>query len=280
VITALPTFAMSTLKIHDTVIEQMEKYRRHCIWRGSDLDSKKPAKADWNTVRRPKEGGRGVLNLKTHNEALLLKFLHKFLNREDIPCVNLIWECYYRDGIIHSNNRKGSFWWRNILQLVDKFKGMASVQIQDEKTCLLWEDQWEQGIKKLEFPELYSFTKQKDITVHEAKSLEAFQRNFHLRLSEEAYEQFRKLSESLDNITLQEAKDSWVYIWNSNTFSCRKSYKQLSGHLPALLVFSWLWKCSCQNKHKSFFWLLLKDRLSTRELLRRNMELPSYNCVL
>jgi len=31
----------------------------------------------------------------------------------------------------------------------------------------------------------------------------------------------------------------------------------------------------------SFFLLLLKDRLSTRELLkRRNMELPSYNCVL
>ena len=29
-----------------------------------------------------------------------------------------------------------------------------------------------------------------------------------------------------------------------------------------------------------FFWLLLKDRLSTRELLRRrNMELPDYNCV-
>jgi hypothetical protein len=26
--------------------------------------------------------------------------------------------------------------------------------------------------------------------------------------------------------------------------------------------------------------LLLKDRLSTRELLSRNMELPSYNCVL
>jgi hypothetical protein len=46
-------------------------------------------------------------------------------------------------------------------------------------------------------------------------------------------------------------------------------------------AFKWLWRSSCQNKHKFFFWLLLKDRLSTRALLRRrNMHLPDYNCVL
>ena len=32
---------------------------------------------------------------------------------------------------------------------------------------------------------------------------------------------------------------------------------------------------------RSFFWLVMKDRLSTRELYRRkNMILPDYNCVL
>lgn len=36
-----------------------------------------------------KEGGLGVLNLKTQNEALLLKYLHKFFNKADIPWVNL-----------------------------------------------------------------------------------------------------------------------------------------------------------------------------------------------
>ena len=35
-----------------------------------------------------------------------------------------------------------------------------------------------------------------------------------------------------------------------------------------------------QNKHKFFFWLFLRDRLSTRNLLNRNMFLPSYFCVL
>ena len=40
-------------------------------------------------------------------------------------------------------------------------------------------------------------------------------------------------------------------------------------------------KTACQHKHKVFFWLLLKDRLSTRDLLRRKgMELQSNECVL
>lgn len=35
------------------------------------------------------------------------------------------------------------------------------------------------------------------------------------------------------------------------------------------------------EEERSFFWLLRKDRLSTRGLLRRrNMELESYDCVL
>lgn len=46
-------------------------------------------------------------------------------------------------------------------------------------------------------------------------------------------------------------------------------------------AFKWLWKSSCQNKHKVFFWLLLKDRLSMRNLLRRKtMVLDSYECEL
>jgi hypothetical protein len=36
-----------------------------------------------------------------------------------------------------------------------------------------------------------------------------------------------------------------------------------------------------QNKHKFFFWLLLKDRLNTKNILRRKiMWLPNYNYVL
>ena len=74
--------------------------------------------------------------------------------------------------------------------------------------------------------------------------------------------------------------DWWSYIWGS-PFSSWKAYKSLIGHAQIHQSFHWTWNSSCQNKHKVFFWLLLKDRLSTRNILRRkSMFFPSYNCVL
>jgi hypothetical protein len=46
------------------------------------MQSKKPSKVDWEKVRKPKkDGGLGVLNVQTHNEAMLLKFLDKFITK-------------------------------------------------------------------------------------------------------------------------------------------------------------------------------------------------------
>lgn len=45
--------------------------------------------------------------------------------------------------------------------------------------------------------------------------------------------------------------------------------------------FQCIWNSSCQPKHKVFFWLVLHDRVNTRNLLRRKtFYLESYNCAL
>lgn len=104
---------------------------------------------------------------------------------------------------------------------------------------------------------------------------------FHLPLSQQAHGQMLQLQVIFEHMELTALPDRWTYIWNSNLFSVRKAYKQLSGHLVLHPVYKWLWRLSCQNKHKVFFWLLIKDRLSTRELLKRkNMVLQYYNCIL
>jgi hypothetical protein len=99
VFTSIPMFQMGTFLLPKTVLEQIDKYRKHCLWRGSNVNDKRPPKAAGHMVCLPKEeGGLGVINLKTHNEALLLKNLHKFFNKSDIPWVHLIWEKHYRNG--------------------------------------------------------------------------------------------------------------------------------------------------------------------------------------
>jgi hypothetical protein len=84
----------------------------------------------------PKSGRLGVINPGTHNNALLLKNLHKFFNKEDIPWVQLIWEKYYSNGKLPNHARKDSFWWRDNLKLLDTYKGIASVSVFRE-TCFL-----------------------------------------------------------------------------------------------------------------------------------------------
>jgi len=116
----------------------VDNYRKHSLWRGADIHDRKPSKAAWELVCLPKdEGGLGVLNLQTQNESLLLKNLHKFYNRFDIPWVNLIWERYCSSGSLPSSTKlQGSFWWKDILRILDSFKGMAMANIGDGLSCL------------------------------------------------------------------------------------------------------------------------------------------------
>jgi hypothetical protein len=74
VFTSLPTFYLCTFKMHKIVIKQIDKYKKHCLWRGAHINAKKPPKDAWEMVCLPKnQGGLGVIYLEAHNEALLIK---------------------------------------------------------------------------------------------------------------------------------------------------------------------------------------------------------------
>jgi hypothetical protein len=162
VFSSMPTFFMCTLVLPPSVIKQIDKYRKHCLWRAAEANNRKPPKVSWELVCVPKdEGGLGVLDLKKQNEALMLKNLHKFFNDLDIPWVKLIWEKVYANGKLPSNRMRGGFWWRSNLKILQSYKSIAKVKVKNGSTCLLWEDSWSDEIVKLKSPELYSFAKNK-----------------------------------------------------------------------------------------------------------------------
>ena len=142
VISPLLTYAMCTLQIPVAVIEYFDRARRHCLWRGSDVNAKSKSLVAWKKVSRPKtKGGLGIICLRSQNVALLLKHLDKFYNKRDIPWVNLIWSTYYANGEVpHATQEKGSFWWKDILKLCDKFRGVAACSVGDGSTVLFWLD--------------------------------------------------------------------------------------------------------------------------------------------
>ena len=71
---------------------------------GKDIEKRGKCLVKWEDVCKAKAaGGLGVLNLRTQCSALLMKHLYKFINQQDIPWVQLIWNAYYRPNLTLHN---------------------------------------------------------------------------------------------------------------------------------------------------------------------------------
>lgn len=87
-ISSIPIYHMCTLRMHVTTINTIDRARKDGFWRGTDVAGKGKPLVAWNKVTMPKnKGGLGLKNLRIMNESLLIKHLHKFYNKEDVPWV-------------------------------------------------------------------------------------------------------------------------------------------------------------------------------------------------
>jgi len=158
VITPVTTYAMCTIKLHKGVIDNIDRERKQCLWRGKDVDKKGGHLAAWNIVQKPKDkGGLGVINLRIQNDALLLKQLHKFYSRQAIPWVSLIWNTYYQNKVPHASREVGFFWWKDVLRLNVLYRGIARCSLGNGSSILFWEDLWGPVVLALAFPNLYQY---------------------------------------------------------------------------------------------------------------------------
>jgi hypothetical protein len=99
VLSSLPTFFTSVVKVSIEILNQIDRCRRHCLWHGEDLIAKKPPLSAWKLVCKPKrKGGLGVIKLRLQNDALLMKILDKFFSKAYLPWVKLVWSQYYVNG--------------------------------------------------------------------------------------------------------------------------------------------------------------------------------------
>ena len=235
---------------------------------------------------KPKEsGGVGIINFPKQNEALLLKHLHKFYNKSDVPWVSLVWGAHYGESVPHAQNLCGSFWWRDIMKLVEKFWLIATIQPGKGNSFLFWEDSWvfagSTEPLSLRYPRLYSYVLDKNSSATEVYGQQDLLSMFYLPLSSQAYDEFQDLTTKMAMNPLSIDDDKWSYPWGP-IFSAARYYRHLHAHLDPMPVSKWIWKSSCMMKIKFFAWLLLNDRLNTKDLLqRRHWQVTSdFSCVL
>jgi hypothetical protein len=276
ILSSLPTFYLCTFKLADGAVEIVDKSRRIGIWGKPENSNRPKSLAAWDLVCRPKsKGGLGITNLAAHNEALLLKFLHKFFNKENIPWVHLLWRCY-NNSTPQATNISSSFWWRDIIKLCPKIKMIASCSISSGDIALLWSDKWSTDLLMTKFPRLHSFAIDKLASVKNIFDMDDPIDAFHLPLSTQALEEFQEFNHLINqtrSIRNANENDLWSYNWGTH-FSASKIYDRNFEHIQAPIFSLWIWKSKCMPKIKSFFCLLANDRLNTKDmLLRKNFSL-------
>jgi hypothetical protein len=258
---------------------------RQCLWRDKEGEPKQSLAA-WEMICKPKiRGGLGIVNFQKQNAALLIKFLDKFYNKRDLPWVRLIWENHYVGRVPHAENLCGSFWWKDVLRQVDNFRAVARVKLGIGDTFLFWTDNWlfDDGVMVLKdkFPRLFSFVLREEIMAAEVYAMEDITDLFYTPLSQSAFTELQQLRLIMQANPITGGADEWTYCWGG-AYASAKFYYHIHKHLTVPKVYEWIWKSSCMMKTKVFAWLLLVDRLNTKDLLkRRHWQVTDvYHCEL
>jgi hypothetical protein len=145
-------------------------------------------------------------------------------------------------------------------------------------------DFWNDLLLHEKLPRLFTFAKNQKISVADFLSTTNLASHFHLPLSKQAYEEYHELQEIVQSIQIrQEDKDQWKYIWWSRKYTTNSYYKYLHKEMQPPKPFLWIWSSRCCNKLRVFSWLLLLDRLNTRNMLKRKgykLEGNNYDYVM
>jgi len=164
-----------------------------------------------------------------------MKFLNKFYNNADDPWVTLTWSRFYSNNQTPPQARSpvGSFRWKDIMKLFDKFQSLVVCNPNRRNTTLFWSDIWVDQTMKDKFPQLFSFTRKPKCPVRFFLNQE-IGRIFSLPLSQQAAAQLEEIQQLMQVRTWDESiSDAWSYNWGSSRYRSKKTYNILIGTTSA-----------------------------------------------
>ena len=114
------------------------------MWSKGDINRRGSCLAAWETACKPKtKGGLGIIDTKSQNEALLMKFLDRFFNSADaMGDFNLDQILLQHTDSTTSQKSCRVFWWKEILKVFDKYQELAICTPNKGNIVLFWSDSW------------------------------------------------------------------------------------------------------------------------------------------
>jgi hypothetical protein len=143
VLTSLPMFMLSFLKISKGARKRLDFFRSRFFWR-SDGHKRKYRLTKWNIIcRRKDQGGLGVEDLESKNKSLLAKWLDKLINEEGM-WRELLYKKYLNSKNLSQVSAKptDSPFWKGLMNVKDEFFKRGSFVVGNGLTTRFWEDIW------------------------------------------------------------------------------------------------------------------------------------------
>ena len=97
------------------------------------------------------------------------------------------------------------------MQLAPIYRAITTVTIGDGSSVLFWKDHWLFPSMADEFPRLYSYARDEDVSVQGLLTAASIGASFHLPLSAQAMEELRDMQVAAADVTMTlGSKDSWI----------------------------------------------------------------------
>jgi hypothetical protein len=165
-----------------------------------------------------------------------------------------------------------------------QFRGVASCSPGRGDTISFWEDIINGQVGAEVFPNLYAYANNPKVSLWKLRNSGDLLHNFRIPMSRQAYNEFLLLQNAVSGLppVSPHVRDVWHFIWGTQSYSSHRFYQHHFSSLQPQRSVVWIWKSKCLPKIKFFGWLLLNDRLNTRNMLRRRNKFleEGYNCVL
>jgi hypothetical protein len=140
-LSSIPLYCMGFYLLTDGLHSDMDSVRAKFLWQGAEGKFKYHM-AKWEMVSRPKDqGSLGIINTKTMNESLLVKWIWKIHLQPDDHWYRILKAKYLGDnGFFDSTRAGGSQFWKGLHKVKHLFKWGATFKIGDGKLCRFWQD--------------------------------------------------------------------------------------------------------------------------------------------
>ena len=202
------------------------------------------------------------------NTCLMVKWIDRLPRGDDSLCCSLLRRKYQgQRSIFQIKTKKGSQFWRSLLDLRPWYKKGRVIKIKAGHQTRFWLDCWLGDCPlKIKFHNLYNIASDPDLTVANAYVNGQWRLTFRRQLNERLSQEWSDLQDLLRGVNLSEESDRVLWaLERSHKYSTKSLYNAMTmgGVIDTRMMV--VWKCPIPLKVKIFVWMVAHDRISVKE---------------